>query len=767
MEPPSSPSSTITAPPNYHDVAQRLGRLIVEAMTSSSALLHYDNASQSMVEWCWPADSEGKKIPPSNFKKYRNEYEFSGGKVAYVEAAVYPWWNNTTKQTHWTARYNIKHHLVKIDIYFNLVSSVAFRYPRRDDKNPPIPPIRLEWTFREETQLLDRLAFGVIRVRYNQKADKIQQRDYLQNFEFFKAVVPDYERISSIESKRKAKVVSLQSLLHVKWKPNGWNSLHHPPLHGAFSNSSFRHKPWEYPATKQKLAPWIFSKIRLSRQGLDYRCSGQAILIYIHHRNVRHEKLQGKGHPDWHLQFSTIPFLRTKNLQNLGDKQGVFQTSESRLIDSWVIAGVEESALHQVNADDIQVAVPEKLAVYTCSQGIGRQTKHNDFEYTGYRQPDRQIHFLMAESWTEIAISGIQSPLQIVYLEHLKNHNWTNIVPVHPMMSACPVTSYLFDNTIARINVFQLSNTLGIGLLDAYIGLIANHKLQTEVRVLSVLLKDQVYPADLWEIIGECTIEAQQEAILRQHQNNCTGEFVGRRHVVTEHLLMLERKKQSQMEVSLYTQAIEHLQQQRLRMRDISFSSSMTSTCAAPFACPTATRDKCEAWLKKPYIHPLPFVQPLVTEKYPFLDRSTLTSPGSTTHKDTLASCVGPSLPLLSAWVTLDVQETFYDAFHVEQAYQAGLTLLFLFANGHHAYPSQCNIGLELLVLQAKMRCAKAEVDLYAMVIENACEHDFPVSTSTLSSLSGFIPLPRPDELYYYSDDHDTEFDDFDDPESD
>ncbi|KAG1869093.1 hypothetical protein C8R48DRAFT_671109 [Suillus tomentosus] len=377
----------------------------------------------------------------------------------------------------------------------------------------------------------------------------------------------------------------------------------------------------------------------------------------------------------------------------------------------------------------------------------------------------------MAESWTEIAISGIQSPLQIVYLEHLKNHNWTNIVPVRPMMSACPVTSYLFDDTIARINVFQLSNTLGIGLLDAYIGLIANHKLQTEVRVLSVLLKDRVYPADLWEIVGECTIEAQQEAILRQHQNNCAGEFVGRRHVVAEHLLMLERKKRSQMEVSLYTQAIEHLQQQRLRMRDISFSSSTTSTCAAPFACPTATQDKCEAWLKKPYIHPLPFVQPLVTEKYPFLDRSTLTSPGSTTHKDTLASVisnrVGPSLPLLSAWVTLDVQETFYDAFRAEQAYQAGLTPLFLFANGHHAYPSQRNIGLELLVLQAKMRRAKAEVDLYAMAIENACEHDFPVSTSTLSSLSGFIPPPRPDELYYYGDDHDTEFDDFDDPESD
>lgn len=41
------------------------------------------------------------------------------------------------------------------------------------------------------------------------------------------------------------------------------------------------------------------------------------------------------------------------------------------------------------------------------------------------------------------------------------------------------------------------------------------------------------------------------------------------------------------------------------------------------------------------------------------------------------------------------------------------------------------------------------------------------VFAGTLSSPSGFIPPPRPDELYYYGEDHDTEFDDFDDPESD
>jgi hypothetical protein len=75
---------------------------------------------------------------------------------------------------------------------------------------------------------------------------------------------------------------------------------------------------------------------------------------------------------------------------------------------------------------------------------------------------------------------------------------------------------------------------------------------------MSFLLKDRVFAGDLWDIVGECTIEAQQEVTLRQHQNICVG---GLRHMVLERLLMEERKKRSQMEVSLYSQAIEYLQQ--------------------------------------------------------------------------------------------------------------------------------------------------------------------------------------------------------------
>jgi hypothetical protein len=86
-------------------------------------------------------------------------------------------------------------------------------------------------------------------------------------------------------------------------------------------------------------------------------------------------------------------------------------------------------------------------------------------------------------------------------------------------------------------------------------------QLEVELRLLSFLLKDRVYPGDLWEVVVERTIEAKQEAILRQHQSIRVGGHKRRRHVILEHLLMEEKKKRGQMEVSLYSQAIDHLQQ--------------------------------------------------------------------------------------------------------------------------------------------------------------------------------------------------------------
>ncbi|KAG2097262.1 uncharacterized protein F5147DRAFT_656396 [Suillus discolor] len=155
MEPPSSPSSNITAPPDYRKTSRRLAKLIVEAMTCRFALLHYDSTSKSMIKWYWPVDSDGKKIPPSHLEKYRNGHDFKylcclcadgGGKGVYVETAVYSWWNEIDKKIDWTAR---------------CASDTCgyrgtFQYPQRDTEQR-ILPIRLEWDRREQAELLDRL----------------------------------------------------------------------------------------------------------------------------------------------------------------------------------------------------------------------------------------------------------------------------------------------------------------------------------------------------------------------------------------------------------------------------------------------------------------------------------------------------------------------------------------------------------------------------------------------------------------------------------
>ncbi|KAG1840203.1 hypothetical protein C8R48DRAFT_679624, partial [Suillus tomentosus] len=277
----------------------------------------------------------------------------------------------------------------------------------------------------------------------------------------------------------------------------------------------------------------------------------------------------------------------------------------------------------------------------------------------------------------------------------------------------------------------------------------AGIKLQTELRVLSFLLKDRVYPGDLWEIIGERTIEVKQEATLLQHQSTCIGGSKGKRHVMIEHLLMEERKNGARWRC--------------LCMHDMmtfSTTSRRAGPCASPF-CPTATRNKCDAWLKIPHSYPLR--GELFMEMCSYVDRSTLSKPGLTiAHEDKRASvilnCVGPSLPLLSTWVAVDVQEAFYSAVCAEQACQARLmTQTHVVNNG---YPYQRNIGLEWFTLQAKMRRAQAEIELYTVAIANAREFDCYDNISTSSSFNGFIPPPRPDELCYYGEDHDTDNED-------
>ncbi|KAG1892476.1 hypothetical protein F4604DRAFT_1672480 [Suillus subluteus] len=164
MEPPSSPSSIITTPPACHETAQKLAKLIAEAKTCCFALLHYDSASESMVEWCWPADCEGKKVPPSNLEKHREKYDFrypccvcadGSGRGAYIEVAVYPWWNKTTNNTFWTAR------CASDRCGYQAGAFGRLPVPAKSDEDQQVPPVQLEWTFREQMELLNELVSSV------------------------------------------------------------------------------------------------------------------------------------------------------------------------------------------------------------------------------------------------------------------------------------------------------------------------------------------------------------------------------------------------------------------------------------------------------------------------------------------------------------------------------------------------------------------------------------------------------------------------------
>ncbi|KAG1894628.1 uncharacterized protein F5891DRAFT_984900 [Suillus fuscotomentosus] len=310
------------------------------------------------------------------------------------------------------------------------------------------------------------------------------------------------------------------------------------------------------------------------------------------------------------------------------------------------------------------------------------------------------------------------------------------------------LSAELFDHSTARASIFPLSNILGSEFLDAYIGLIANQKLQTELYVLSFLLKERVYPGDLWEIIGERSIEAKQEEMLRRYQSVCTNEDSGK-HTAVERILLEERRKRCQMEVSLYTQAIEVLEQHWLSRlgarskhairppsRQTVAPTDYAPLPCTPLACSIAARGRCEIWLMKNDARLIPTATSLMEALSPL--------------HHSISSCIGPSLPLSSTWVTADVQEAFYQSFKQELTMQAELMVTSLATRRSNAYLR--NLGLDLLILQAKRRRAHAEIALYTMAIDNL--HGYNLSnTSSSTSSNPNILRPLCKETHYYNED--------------
>ncbi|KAG1848946.1 hypothetical protein DFJ58DRAFT_729705 [Suillus subalutaceus] len=305
----------------------------------------------------------------------------------------------------------------------------------------------------------------------------------------------------------------------------------------------------------------------------------------------------------------------------------------------------------------------------------------------------------------------------------------------------------LFDSSAARISIFQISNSLGTELLDDYIGLVANQKLRTELFVLSFLLKDRVYPADLWELVGERSIEAKQEETLRSHQSSCTGGDDGS-HTIVERLIIEERMKRCQIEVSLYSQAIERLEQYRPPLTRI-------NDAAKP------TQEMCEAWLTRNEAHLIPAAESFI-ENFSPSDGSTasvldqLTTAQEEKSKYAILNQITPSLPLLSTWVTARAQEALYKAFKIELASQADLIAKSLANKRDSAYMRP--LERDLFTLQAKMHRAEAEIELYTLAIENTHEFNFSDNSSSTSSDQS-IPLPLPEEVYRHQDDVDDDTD--------
>ncbi|KAG1751526.1 uncharacterized protein EDB91DRAFT_1078293 [Suillus paluster] len=157
--------------------------------------------------------------------------------------------------------------------------------------------------------------------------------------------------------------------------------------------------------------------------------------------------------------------------------------------------------------------------------------------------------------------------------------------------------------------------------------------------------------------------------------------------------------------------------------------------------------------------------EPLI-EKNLRLDGSTLSVFGQSASQagrptSISLNCIGSSFSLSSTWVTSGVQEKNFKAFQAELAMQAGLMVMSLATRCNNAHLH--NLGLDLLILQAKLCRAQAEMELYMMAIENSHVCSFcDGSLSTSPDL--IVPRHLPEEVdLIHNDDNDKDEDEDDD----
>ncbi|KAG1856446.1 hypothetical protein F4604DRAFT_1931876 [Suillus subluteus] len=256
-------------------------------------------------------------------------------------------------------------------------------------------------------------------------------------------------------------------------------------------------------------------------------------------------------------------------------------------------------------------------------------------------------------------------------------------------------------------------------------------QLQTELYLLNFLLKGRVYLGDIWQIVGGRLLEAQREELLR----SATGDHTNRWSI--EQDFMEEKRDRCQLEVSLCSQAINHMEQ-----------------CWAMPICPVAVPVTHNATSFSATTRHI--VEPVVTYsavKLHCLKVALLQAGGKFdfSHLEQRTSVTvnsnGPSFSLQSTWVTTCIQDAFDEAHKVELSTQVGLMASYLDVGGCHTHHR--NAQSELTFLQSKMCRAKAEAEFYTLALENSPISTYSDSDSS-SSTRPTLPQHLPEEVRCY-----------------
>ncbi|KAG1875743.1 hypothetical protein F4604DRAFT_1680629 [Suillus subluteus] len=221
-------------------------------------------------------------------------------------------------------------------------------------------------------------------------------------------------------------------------------------------------------------------------------------------------------------------------------------------------------------------------------------------------------------------------------------------------------------------------------------------------------------------------LEAQREELLQSIVEDHSNRWS------IERDFMEDKRDRCQLEVSLCSQAIDHVEQRWV----------------------ISARNKCETWLRRQKADPIPPKEiTSIESSSPLFSSPSTVGQFALVHLEerTLVTVNSndPLFSLQSTWVTMCLQEAFQEARKVELSTQAGLMSTYLDVGGYHTH--HCSAQLELIFLGAKMRHAQAEAAVYALALEN-----FPASTysdsDSDSSPRPTLPQHLPEEVCCYMD---------------